>query len=410
MAAVKRILVVDDEEPNRELLEAIMTSFGHEVDMAADGAEALAKLDATHDLILLDVMMSGIDGFEVARRIRAGSDFSDVPICMVTALSGKEQRLLAVEAGANDFIAKPIDRTELKIRSASLLRTKEAQDMVKQAREVVAARNLALQQSYEELARLGDLKDEFIRIASHDLKNPLTCILGFASLIKNAIPPGTEMNDKFHALLPRIIHHTQTMQKIIGDFLDFQTLRDGEINVVPEPVDLNAMARACVGQNEAYAEGKGIALALELADDLPAALADAGHIGQVMDNFVGNAVKFGSAGGRVVARTRSVDGRVVFEVSDAGPGLTEEDVGRLFVNYAKLSNKPTGGEKSTGLGLAICKRMITLNGGEIGGRNNEDRGATFWFSLPTESEALRANEAESANIGYSAPFNGAEEG
>jgi len=145
----KRVLVVDDEASNRELLEALLTSLGHDVDMVADGSAALAKLDPSHDLVLLDVMMPGIDGFETARRIRKESSFPDIPICMVTVLSDKEERLRAVEAGANDFISKPVDKTELRVRTASLLRAKEAQDTIKRYLARLEAGIAELRQSLE---------------------------------------------------------------------------------------------------------------------------------------------------------------------------------------------------------------------------------------------------------------------
>ena len=127
----KRILIVDDVEQNRELLESILTSLGHEAETARDGVEALAKLKLDIDLVLLDVQMPGMDGFEVARRIREDPDVSDIPIVMVTVLTGREDRLRAVEAGANDFITKPVDITEVRVRTASLLKMKEAQDALK---------------------------------------------------------------------------------------------------------------------------------------------------------------------------------------------------------------------------------------------------------------------------------------
>ena len=127
----KRILIVDDEELNRELLEDLIASFGHEPEIARDGVEALAMMKLDIDLVLLDVMMPGMDGFEVARRIRKDPDTSHIPIVMVTALTSKEDRLLAVQAGANDFIAKPVDKTELQVRTANLLKMKEAQDAIK---------------------------------------------------------------------------------------------------------------------------------------------------------------------------------------------------------------------------------------------------------------------------------------
>lgn len=151
-----RILIVDDEAPNRELLAAMVEALGHDSEVAADGLEALARLPGGFDLVLLDVMMPGMSGFEVVRRIRAHSDHRDLPIVMVTALNSKDDRLRAVEAGANDFITKPVDRTELAVRTASLLKVKQAQDALKQYQAeleaAVATRTADLLHALEELA------------------------------------------------------------------------------------------------------------------------------------------------------------------------------------------------------------------------------------------------------------------
>ncbi|HWP92070.1 MAG TPA: HD domain-containing phosphohydrolase [Thermodesulfobacteriota bacterium] len=153
----KRILIVDDEEANRELLRTLLESFGHEAEIAEDGFEALAKFKLDIDLILLDVNMPGMDGFTVARSIRKDSDYGNIPILMVTALTSKTDRLRAVEAGANDFITKPVDVTELKVRMTSLLKVKEAQDFMKQQQEelerTVEKRTATLRQSLESLAK-----------------------------------------------------------------------------------------------------------------------------------------------------------------------------------------------------------------------------------------------------------------
>ncbi len=139
MSEPKRILIVDDEEQNLDLLQAFLDSFGHDSEIAHNGFEALAKLNPTVDLVLLDVMMPWMDGFEVTRRIRHDPACSDIPVIMVTGLSSKEDRLAAVEAGANDFITKPIDRVELRVRMASLLKMKEAQDAIKRHRAELEA-------------------------------------------------------------------------------------------------------------------------------------------------------------------------------------------------------------------------------------------------------------------------------
>ncbi len=152
----KRILIVDDEEQNRELLEAIMGALGHDTETARDGPEALAKLKLDVDLVLLDIMMPGMDGFEVVQRIRENPELGSVPVIMVTSLSSKEDRLRAVEAGANDFIAKPIDQVELRVRAASMLRMKEAQDTIRnhkaQLERTVERRTTELRKALEDMA------------------------------------------------------------------------------------------------------------------------------------------------------------------------------------------------------------------------------------------------------------------
>ena len=145
MSGAKRILLVDDEKLNIELLEGMLVALGHECEAARDGMEALARFNADIDLILMDVMMPGMDGFETVRSIRAGSVCPDVPIIMVTALTSKEDRLNAVDAGANDYIAKPVDRTELKIRVSALLRVKTLLDQLERAEAVITTLALTIE-------------------------------------------------------------------------------------------------------------------------------------------------------------------------------------------------------------------------------------------------------------------------
>lgn len=152
MQQPKRILIVDDEEVNRDLLEGLVETFGHESLLARDGNEALSLLHQGVDVVLLDAMMPGMSGFEVARHIRADEEVGQIPIIMVTALTSKEDRLRAVEAGANDFITKPIDRTELRVRLASLLKMKEAQDAIRRHEAELRQKNQQLEADLE-LAR-----------------------------------------------------------------------------------------------------------------------------------------------------------------------------------------------------------------------------------------------------------------
>jgi PAS domain S-box-containing protein len=171
---MKRILVVDDEKRNRKLLQALLRSLGYESETAGEGNEALTKLKLGYDLVLLDVMMPGLDGFEVARRIRDDPDSHDIPVIMVTVLTSKEDRLRAVEAGANDFITKPVDKVELRVRVASLLKMKEAQDAIKlhrsQLEETVEERTAELRQSEERFRAIFEAAQDCIFVQDHDLR------------------------------------------------------------------------------------------------------------------------------------------------------------------------------------------------------------------------------------------------
>jgi len=287
-----------------------------------------------------------------------------------------------VEAGANDFIAKPIDKTELKVRTASLLKAKEAQDTIKRYQAELEAQNCLLQENYEQLRKLSELKDEFLSIASHDLKNPLTCILGFASMIYSQTQPGTAMTAEMHGWAARITGQCRVMQKIIEDFLDFQALEDGQINLTLEAVDLNKLTRDVLDRNAGYAAKKGITTHLDLEPGSLLVNADKSRVNQVLENYVSNAIKFSPQGEQITVCTRKTESGVLVEVRDSGPGITDEDMKKLFVKYAKLGNMPTGGEKSSGLGLAICKKVVEMQGGKTGARNNPGGGATFWFELP----------------------------
>ena len=362
-AAEGHLLVVDDNEMNRDMLQRRLTRRGYVVDAAEDGPRALRMIrDQGYDLILLDIMMPGMSGVEVLERIRESHSVADLPVVMATAKIESEQIVEALKLGANDYVTKPLDFPVV------LARVQTQLEMLRLRRE---------------LARLLRVKEEFLAIASHDLKNPLNAVMGFAVLIKTLLPVGSEMTEEGHELAARIVNAAGVMTKIITDFLDFQALEDGEFTLKRSEVDLSELARETIDANAEYAARKDVHFAFEPDESLAPISADRPRIAQVLQNLVGNAIKFCPEGAAVTVRTAGDDSSQVCEVRDTGPGLTDEDLGKIFQKYARLSNQPTGGEKSSGLGLAICKRMIELHGGEIGVRNNApDRGATFWIRLP----------------------------
>ncbi len=349
------LLVVDDNEMNREMLSRRLSKRGHTVAVAEDGQRALEMIKGEEfDLVLLDVMMPRISGLEVLKRLRQAYSVLELPIIMVTAKGQSEDVVEAFELGANDYVTKPLDFSIVQARVQTQLA----------------------------LRHLAQFKDEFLRIASHDLKNTLTAIIGGIQVVQEMMPPGATVTERIHELLSKLYDSAENMYKIIIDFLDFQATEDGHLKLEKSPKDLNAIARQAVHGNSDYAVSKETSLVLEPEAGLVHVNADGERLEQVIQNLVNNAIKFCPRGSQVTVRTRSEDGWVRLEVCDNGPGLTDDDLQRAFTKYCRLSNLPTGGERSFGLGLAICRQIVELHCGRIGVHNNPTRGATFWFRLP----------------------------
>jgi len=364
-----RLLVVDDNDLNREMLTRRLQRKGYEVEMVANGFAALEKLEKeSFDLILLDIMMPGMSGLEVLETLRKRQSPAELPIIMATAKTQSEDVVSALRLGANDYVTKPIDFNVL----------------------------LARVDTHLKLKNLFKLKDEFLGMASHDLKNPLFVIVCQAYLIATKVPVGETMTDEAMEMVDKIGLHAKNMQKIIGDFLDFQAVEDGHLKLNQELINLSDLGNRVVDNFQPYAAEKQISLTFSncTPDQESLIMGDSARLEQVVQNLVGNALKFNPAAGSVTVEVHCRSRKIDFLVRDTGPGLSPQDLDRVFVQFGKLSRRPTGNETSSGLGLAICKKLIDLHEGEIGARNNPEGGACFWFSLNKHTEQACANLAE----------------
>ena len=335
------------------LIVDCLSDAGYALMVAEDGEEALAQTtQRVPDLILLDVMMPGLDGFETCRRLKAAPATRDVPVLFMTALTETADKVKAFAAGAVDYITKPIQHEEALAR----VRT-----------------HLSLRRLRRELEEQLALKEKFQRIASHDLRNPL-CLVLMASEVARRQPDLTPAASEFL----QTVHTSATqMRRIIDTFLDLRK-SDGTGRI-----DLALVATAVVRQHDLAAERKAIALIYEdSAAPLPPVRCEAAHAYQALTNYVSNALKFTPCGGRVTVRTRLAGARVRVEVSDTGPGVPEAERAQLFTDYARLSPRPTAGEESHGLGLAIVKNLIASQSGQTGAEFPTTGGSTFWLELP----------------------------
>jgi signal transduction histidine kinase len=349
------VLIVDDAPGVKDVLGIKLERDGYVVAFADTAAEATEALELHEfDLILLDVRLPDGNGLDLLKQMRQRRSLLDTPIIMISGLDQSEDVVAALRDGANDYITKPFDLAVV----AARIRTQVA------------------------LKRLKEAHEHFLRITSHDLKKPLLIMLDVARQLRADYPPGATVSEDVHTTLGFLIDSAEFMQVIISDLLDLGALRDQKLRLTKRPTDFGAVVRLAVARNLPYANSKGGELRMDFARDLPNIQADDGRVMQVLENLIGNAIKFSPPGGTTVVRSTRDGDWIKCEISDMGPGIPEKEKEMLFKEYARLSNTPTGGEKSTGLGLSICRELVLLHGGEIGARNNPERGATFWFRLP----------------------------
>lgn len=344
------ILLVDDEDLNRGLTALQLSKMGYQVAQAENGARALEMAMAhQYALLLLDIEMPGINGLDVVTRIRERHSALTLPIIMATADDQADSIVEALRRGANDYLVKPLNVQ-------------------------VAAARIRTQLAMSHLARL---KDEFLAFASHDLKKPLMLeedVLRQLTTLVSASPAASP-------LIELLIGSNRNMQNVVRGFLDANMGSKAPTAEQMGAVGINALVREVVKSNSAYAQRKHVSVLTQLDPNEPVVHSDAFRIRQILENLLGNALKFSPANTQTRVDTRVRDGALWVEVNDGGPGLTDADLRQVFQKGARLSNQPTGNEESSGVGLALCKELIQHLGGEIGARNNAPSGATFWIRL-----------------------------
>jgi CheY-like chemotaxis protein len=304
------ILIVDDESANRRLLRALLGPEGYVTRTAGSGEEALASIaDDPPDLILLDVMMPGLDGRQVARAIKANPANRNIPIIMVTAQSDREARLTALDAGAEEFLTKPVDRAELWLRVRNLLRLKELGDLLEHHQLTLEAE---VQARTAELLVANETIRGLTAAAAHDLRTPLTSIVGFSALLtKNWERFGEQSRREFVASIDRQSHN---MSMLVDDLLALASIDAGGLNASPELIVLGEAINRCLE----LASGDTASVTVSCSPDLLVRV-DPHHLGRILDSYIQNAFKYGKPPARIDAI--QVGDMVEVRVLDNGPGV-----------------------------------------------------------------------------------------
>ncbi|MBC5621947.1 MULTISPECIES: response regulator [Butyricimonas] len=369
-----KILVVDDVQSNVLLLKALLGREGFNIIYAMNGTEALEKVKSeSPDLVLLDVMMPDMDGFEVAGRLKVEPSQAEIPIIFLTALNDSASVVKGFQLGANDFISKPFRREELLIR-------------VEHQLSLVDARRIILRQT-EELRKTIAGRDKLYSVIAHDLRSPMASIKMLCNTIMMSIEPGSVPQDVFE-MLEMANKTSEEVFSLLDNLLKWTKSQLGKLSNVPQPIDLVGLVDGVIEVFKPIAESKSIALALERSIESVEVVVDVEMIKSVVRNLISNAIKFSHKDTTVTTRVETrMDERnglneVIVIVSDKGCGIKEEDQPKLLNEATHFTTFGTNSEEGSGLGLLLCKDFVAKNNGQLWFTSKPGAGSDFCFSLP----------------------------
>jgi len=365
-----RVLIVDDEIANVELLARRLEAIGCQTQVASSGERAIALARSEQpDLILLDVMMPGIDGWQTCRRLKSQPETADIPVIFVTAKDRYEDLSKGFEVGGIDYLTKPFEPIELAARVRSAIFTKRLQD--------------ELRKTAADLKRMEQSRKELIGMLGHDIRNLANSVVAFMQLVRmGQLEPGRQ---EFDELLRLSESNISELLRMVNALLDVYKMEEGKLEAMPQAVALAALGDRSIAQVMPEAIAKGIQLESALPSDV-SVFVDDGLIVRVLTNLLANAVKHTPSGGKVrvdSARDRTLERSIVIRVHDTGPGIPAEDAPRIFDRFYQGAGRSRGG---SGLGLAFCKLAVELHGGTINVVNPGESGAIVQFTLPAADQ------------------------
>jgi two-component system, sensor histidine kinase and response regulator len=365
MMDVPRILIVDDEPSARQTMEMLLLREGYDMHFAANGPEALAALDNfLPDVILLDVMMPGMDGFEVCHTVKTDPKWQHIPIILVTALDSKRDLARGLDAGADDFLHKPYNSLELRARVRSMLRIKKRHD---------------------DLQAALLLREDLSNMIVHDIRSPLSSILIYSDLLQSYV--STDLGiEQLHT----IRNEAQRLSAFLTDMLMMAKMEHGKLVLTPTMINIKDLVTAALNGYKHVAQLKGLKMTLELPDEERMFSLDENLWRRVLDNLISNAVKFSPRNGRIHLQVSypqqpngSIDNlnrQLCIRVTDEGPGIPEEHQNTIFDKFKIVASRRRD-IAQVGLGLAFCKLVIDAHNGRIRMEPNEPRGSVFVVEL-----------------------------
>lgn len=364
-----KVLIVDDVISNVLLLKVLLTNEKFNIVTAGNGTQALEQVKKEKpDLVLLDVMMPDISGFEVAQQMKADPEMSEIPVIFLTALNSTADIVKGFQVGGNDFISKPFNKEELIIRVTHQI-------------SLVAAKRIIVAQT-EELRKTITGRDKLYSVIAHDLRSPMGSIKMVLNMLILNLPTDT-IGEEMHELLTMANQTTEDVFSLLDNLLKWTKSQIGKLKVVYQNID---MIEVVDGVSEIFTMVAGLKNIRIVTDKSSVqqleVRADIDMIKTVIRNLISNAIKFSNEGSEIIVSLKEEDGMAVVSVKDSGCGIDEENQKKLLHTDTHFSTFGTNNEEGSGLGLLLCQDFVIKNGGKLWFTSKKGEGSVFSFSVP----------------------------
>jgi len=379
---MSNILVVDDTRENLRLLSDVLTGQGYLVRPVPNGPRAISSAQfSPPDLILLDILMPDMDGYEVCRRLKADECTRDVPVIFISALQETFDKVKAFELGGVDYVTKPFQEAEVLARVKTHLRIRDLQQRLEHQNTLLQENNTRLQQEIPErkraetaLREANASKDTFFSIISHDLRSPFSAVLGLSETVIHYIDEYTK--EEIRDSMLRIQSSSEAVYSLLENLFAWSRLQRGVLQYRPIVISLHDIVEENLALFNMQADQKQLTLTHSVQEGLKA-YADGNMLNTIIRNLVSNALKFTESGGSIEISGQDRGEHVEVAVSDTGAGIPPQDIQKLFRIDAQYANIGTGGERGTGLGLNLCHDLVERNGGKMWVKSSLGKGTTF---------------------------------
>ncbi len=386
----RTVLVVDDIAANRNLLGETLEPEGYEVLLAMNGAMALkVAAKARPGVILLDVNMPDMDGYEVCAKLKTDPTLAEIPVIFITANDDMESLVRGFQVGGVDYISKPFKRQEVLMRIETHLKIHALTKALEASNEALAEKNIALQdevarrrQAEEKANGANEAKSRFLSFISHEMRSPLNAIIGFSEELSENLNPQDDPDSLEDAR--SILRSGKHLLGLINNLLDLSKIESGKMTLSLEKFCPESLVKELSKDVEPLIRKAHNTLKLDCAEIAPEVTADATKTKQVLLNLISNAAKFTREGNISVRLGMETPDKIRIDVTDSGIGMSSEEVDRLFQAYQQANEHTSNRYGGTGLGLVISRHYCRLMDGDLTVKSEQGSGSTFTMTLPVD--------------------------